>query len=66
MAKTGVSHGQTVLRFESTPFERPFNSDARVFGRLEQAFVSSRGAGVPHVLHLPQKMMPFNNQDSWR
>ena len=37
-----------------TLFERHFNSDARVFGRLEQAFVSL-GADVPHAPHSPQK-----------
>ena len=54
---------RTVLRFGSKLWR--FNSDARVFGRLEQAFVSSLGADVLHAPHLHQKMVPFNNQDLW-
>ena len=56
---------QTVLRFGSTPFERRVNSDARVFGKFVQAFVSSLGADVPHALYFPQKVMPLGNQVSW-
>ena len=53
LGKTGVSLGQTVLRFGSRPFERRFNSDARVFSRFVQAFVNSLGADVPHGPHFP-------------
>ena len=65
MGKTGVSLGQTLLLFGSRPFERRFNSDARVFGRFVQAFVSSLGADVPHAPHFPQKVTPLNEQVSW-
>ena len=53
LGKTGVSLGQTVLPFGSRPSERRFNSDARVFGRFVQAFVSSLGADVPQCTALP-------------
>ena len=46
LGKTGVSHGQAVLRFGSRLFERRFNSHARVLSRLEQAFVSNLGLDV--------------------
>ena len=65
LGKTGVSHGQTVLRFGSKPLEGRNNTDARVFGRFVQAFVSSLGADVLHAPHFPQKVMPLNDQVSW-
>ena len=51
LGKTGVSLGQTVLRFGSRLFERRFNSGARDFGRFVQASVSSLGADVLHPPH---------------
>ena len=41
LVETGVSHGQTVLRFGAKPVEGRFNSDACVLSRPVQAFVSA-------------------------
>ena len=50
LCKTDVSHGQTVLRFDSRPFERRFNSDARTLSKLGQAFVSISALTCPCAL----------------
>ena len=54
LGKTGVSHGQTVLRFRSRPSERRFNSDARVLSRRDQVSVSVLGADMFHAPHFPK------------
>ena len=45
--ETGVSHGQTVLRFGAKPVEGRFNSDACVLSKPVQAFVSSLAPQKP-------------------